>query len=424
MRGLVRSSSTLILSSALAVFGAACGDDDGDGSAADAAPQIDAAGDPDAEVAPVLMRSGTLAITELAVDGLAVSGALNSISFVDETSRTVAPLTGFESPVGGCQIFVYDVGTDEEPDPVDAGAVSVTGISSNGDFACAFVDADIGYVCQSTDAAIAGGVAGNADGYVTAANQLTMNDDAGSPLMTGMHMRLSGWPIEDGDYPVVGHTQAGGSDLIALPGVGADTADADSTYTTFVGEGPVPGGFNYLDDGTEDVTIAKAAGGGVAAINLTGKTVGDGFTLHDAEGYVTPGTLPTDGTAALFGCDADADGCGVLADDQDDFLLTAMTISGSTTDAALGDSGPTDMPDPVTQYATFTCSTLGIEDTGINEVSIPAAAMAAILDTNPTRIRTSVTHSTGSIEVSDDETSTVNVVLGHGVLGFTDVPQE
>jgi hypothetical protein len=409
-----RRSLPCVLAGALAVFGAAaCGDDDnGDGNNPDAGitPNIDAA-------PPVpFVRSGTLGITETSVTNTAgaVFGALVRIGFADETTRTVPPVAGFESSVGGCLITVYDVpaGDDpfaSEPDPVGEGTVSVTG-TANGPFGCAFVAARGEYVCQSATPAVAGGDAEGAS-LTGATGVFSLEGAAWPDSMVGMFLTISAIP--GAAFPI---TAVSGDDL-TLYGVPVDTVvasfPADTAYASYVGVGPQPGGFNFIDSETA-VAISKGAGDEVGEFSVTVTPRGEGFQLlNDAENdFYLPHAIPTDAAALVkFGCDAD--GCGQAGAGT----LAAMTINGTTTDGDLTDLGPTDMPDPVEQYATFTCSVLG----NATSVQLTEAAMAVILGTNPKRIQIGVGRMSGEIVEDADGSWRAFVVAGHQHLGFTTV---
>ena len=419
------------LAGALTAFGAAaCGDDDGDGGGtADSGPAADSAPDPDADVVE-LLRSGTVAVMETSITNTngAVQGALVRMGFADETTRTVAPVPGFESSVNGCSITVYNVGDDEEPDPVGEGTFTVTGTSA-GPFGCAYVAALGQYMCQSATPAVAGGAA--EDATVTGAGgnaQFVLTGVSFPDTVVGMHIQLSGFPPVgevpvDGVYPITGANTAGETTTLTLAGApftGASTGDADATYATFVGLGPVPGGgVDFLDDGTADLTISKTAGDTVGAFEVELNASGEGFTLvnEPENDYYLPHQIPTDAAAEVkFGCEGE--GCG----DEGGGILSAMIISGTTTDGTLpaeGDPAGIAMPDPVSQYATFTCSALGAD-----EVAISMAAMEEILGTSPTRIQVSVGRVRGEIHAADDGSYQTFVLAGHSLLGFTTVAAE
>ena len=417
------------LAGTLTAFGAAaCGDDDGDGGAADSGPTIDSAPDIDADVVE-LLRSGTVAVTETTITntGGAVNGALVRMSFADETTRTVAPVPGFESSVNACSITIYNVGDDEPPDPADEGTFAVTGTAA-GPFGCAYVAALGEYVCQSATAAVAGGSAEGATVTGAGGNaQFALTGLSFPDGVVGMHMQLSGFPpvdeVEvDGVYPIVGANTVGETTTLTLfgaPFTGASTGDADASYATYVGLGPVPGGADFLDDGTADLTISKTAGDVVGAFEVELNASGAGLTLIDdaANDYYLPHEIPTEAAAEVkFGCTGD--GCGAAGSG----ILSAMIISGATTDGTLpvdGDPAGIAMPDPVSQYATFTCSALGAD-----EVAISMAAMQAILGTSPTRIQVSVGRVVGEIHAADDGSYQTFVLAGHSLLGFTTVAAE
>ena len=89
---------------------------------------------------------------------------------------------------------------------------------------------------------------------------------------------------------------------------------------------------------------------------------------------------------------------------------------GSTTDGVLNPAlGPTHFPAPVTRWATFTCTFIGL-----NTVTIPSATWQAVLDTAPTRIQTRVLRlgaKTNQVPGHD-----INIVAGYGYVGFSDPP--
>src|SRR5688572_8436513 len=256
---------------ALAAFG--CGDDDGDGGGRpDARPTSDSApDDPDAGGGG-LLRSGTIAVTEAEITnelpGGPWSGALVSIGFSDATTGSApAPVAGYETNINGCLIRIWDVGTNEASDPVDEGAVQVTG-TENGAFGCAFVDAATGYVCQP-----AAGANGSAENATLAANALTFvgGGTTVTAEMAGMYLRLGSFnaAVDGALLPIVGVNVETDSLIIGGTG-GADlgTGDADSTYSLFVGVGPVPsGGAQFLLGAADAITVQKAAGDVVAAID-------------------------------------------------------------------------------------------------------------------------------------------------------------
>src|SRR5262245_11863229 len=209
---------SLLLSTCLALATAGCGDDDGGSDRPDASSPADASEGADAAVQE-LLRSGTIAVTETQISndipGSPWSGALVRVGFSDATTgNPPAPVDGFDEVINSCVIQIWDVGTHTGADAVDEGAVQVTG-TENGTFACGFVT-DVGYGCQSTDAAIAGGVAANASGFELAGDgnigTLTFVGGQADALMRGMYIEIRGFtPIPNGTrFPVIDFTDGGG----------------------------------------------------------------------------------------------------------------------------------------------------------------------------------------------------------------------
>jgi hypothetical protein len=408
---------------ALAAFG--CGDDDGgSGDRPDARPSADSSpDDPDAGGGG-LLRSGTIAVTEAAITndlpGGPWAGGLVSIGFSDATTGSVpAPVAGYETNINGCLIRIWDVGTNEASDAVDEGAVQVTG-TENGDFGCAFVNADTGYVCQP-----AAGANGSAENATLATNALTFvgGGTTVTAEMLGMYVRLGSFnaAVDGNLLPIVGVNTETDSLIVGGTG-GADlgTGDADSTYSLFVGVAPVPaGGAAFLLGAADAFTVQKAAGDVVGAIDEDFEAEGQGFELlDDAEmGQYLPSNIPFDESPVTFACEGD--GCG--AEGSGGVLPSSIVISGETTDAPVDDitSPANAMPAPENQYATFQCSFIGA-DTG----TLDAGAMAAILGTSPTRIQVSVGRYRGSLVAAEDGSSSTIVLQGHALLGWSDPPPE
>lgn len=501
MRSLGKLTTVSMVGALSLVLATACGDDDDDGGTVDArtidtsVPAVDADTTPDAMPAPA--RAGTIAIIEAAVTNAnaaplgGLHGASVTVSFSDALTGT-APVTGFESPVNGCLVRVYDLENgDVTATAVDEGIVTVSG-TSNGTFACAFNATLMEYVCANP----AAGFSGTIPATSSATN---INPSAGAVVLTlsgadfstigpqlrGTYVVISDWNAGDdagagsvvnGTFPVLGAgSSAGLADnqmLIVNPLVSTTpmvNTNAAATYATVVGANVIPGGTigafdNFLDHGEPgdgdggvggidySINLAASPSGCTAgtdcrveAISVTQKANGASSTGTNAAGHfkldstsaqphdMCPGATMSDisscSAAKTFSChkdsgtDAGADGnCG----EGSHGVLKVLAVSGSTTDAVLPTTGsPLDfaeMPDPVKKYATWQCSFVGGASTG---GTIPAGAMAAIMGTNPTRIFTQVLHVGGGILQNDPgnpNKSTTNVLIGHGVAGFTDVP--
>lgn len=435
MRSLPRFSKTLSLagSAALLLAVAACGDDDG--ADPDARPMVDAsdidASEPDAmdnpDAGPAELRAGTIAITDVTVtnpipDGMGgtatLTGAAVSISWTDLTTVTHPPEMG-SGGLGECTIWVYDVGTDEEPERADEGTVTITGAESP--IAPCNFQAQLGqYLC------LAGGdVAENGSAIVAnvdptnnpgvAALVIADADFSGMDL-EGSWVSLSGWddPTNNGRFPIVGQGSPGaGSIAIYNPAAVSDTvaiagdAGTPPTYTLIQGAGPTPAAREFLvaDD---EINVVKTAGGVIPAADVTITSSSDGFTLDDESNQ--PHALPTEtGNAVTFSCGGTNGECG-----ENGGAVVGFAISGFTTDAAVSAQNPTAMPPAETQYATFTCR----GEPGVDNFEIPSEIWDIVLGTSPTRIQTQVLRVTADL-LSIPATS---LVAGHGVVGWTDVP--
>jgi len=408
-----------LLACAPLAFGACGGDDDDNGTAdpdATVTPVFDAAPDePDAAPDPTF--GGTVSLAEVAItnppfDQANVSGAVVNISFTDPLDVTVPPQPGYENNVGACKIFVYDLAAGDVPPKGSAGGpVSIAGTngSSLPAFGCDYnADADT-YACSSADPAAAGTmamanttIAANGNGTVT----LTIPDaNFSNETYVGMQIVLDGFIDEaaNGRFGILAQP-ANTTLVLANPALlAATTLSADSEYQTLIGAGPIPGGFNFLDDGTANVVVTKAGIENVPAIDTTLTVNGEGFDLDDDSDL--PHAIPTDGTTpATFSCGGTNGTCGVA-----NGLLKGIIVFGETTDGVVSPADPTAMPEPVNKYATFQCSGIGAE-----AITLDAGAMALIMGTEPTRIQTSVTYA--NAELSGANT----IVMSHGVVGFTD----
>jgi len=424
MQRLLTRITPIIFSSVFALAGtAACGGDDDGDDGADGTDDGDDGGDdddggdaPDAgapDAAPPVTRSGTLAVTETTISNdlgkIPVAGAAVAMSYIDDQTVTVAPVPGFTTSTGGCLITTYNRPADVEPTVVGEGSVTVGG-TAHGEFACAFVAGQPEYVCQSTNPAIAGGVAGNAaTGTLDADTDVFLLEGGGfTPEMQGMSIRLSGFGDADGDYPIVAAPAANQLQLFGIDVNGIE-GGKDATFTTFVGASPIPNaaGFNFLDAGKKPVTIAKTASDLVPAIDVSINARGEGLELVGTQPHEFP-TAPADLT---FSCD----GAGCGAEPANTGLIPAMIINGVTTDAKVNPADPTDMPLAEGSYATFTCSALSMDT-----ITIPEAGIEAILGTNPTRVQVTVGRVAASLVPVPDQAET-RVVVGHSLTGFTDI---
>tara|TARA_R110002073_G_scaffold142117_4_gene293784 strand:- start:31499 stop:32761 length:1263 start_codon:yes stop_codon:yes gene_type:complete len=408
---------TLFLAAAAPLAFGACGGDDDNGTVtpdATVTPIFDASPD-DPDAAPNTTFSGTISLAEVAITNepfvsAGVAGAVVNVSFTDPATVTVPPQPGYENNIGACRIFVYDLaGGDEAPVGADGGRVTIAG--TNGTdlpaFACDYNAAVDTYLCASGDSAASGAMAmadttlaANGNGTVT----LTIpGANFSNENYVGMQIILDGFsdPAANGRFGIVAQP-ANTTLVLANPALlAATTLTADSAYQTLIGAGPVPGGFDFLDDGTNDIVITKDPITNAPAIDATLTVNGEGFALDDAS--IRPHELPINGDEATFSCGGTGGDCGVA-----NGFLKGIIVFGETTDAPVDPSNPTAMPEPVNQYATFQCSGINAESITLDE-----GAMALIMGTSPTRIQTSITY-------ANAQSGANNIVLSHGVVGFKD----
>lgn len=410
---------TLFLVAAAPLAFGACGDDDGGNADPDATvtPIFDAAPEnPDAAPDPTF--SGTVSLAEVAITNepfvsAGVAGAVVNISFTDPATVTVPPQPGYENNIGACRIFVYDLaGGDEAPVGADGGRVTIAGTNGTNlpAFACDYNPTADTYLCASGDTAASGPMAmtgtslsPNSGKGAGTATLVIPGADFSNENYVGMQIILDGFAdaAANGRFGVVSQP-ANNILVIANPALAAATTlTADSAYQTLIGAGPIPNGFDFLDDGTNDIIITKDPITNAPAIDATLTVNGEGFALDDAS--VRPHQLPINGDAATFSCGGTGGDCGVA-----NGFLKGIIVFGETTDAPVSPSNPTAMPEPVSQYATFQCSGINAES-----ITLDAGAMALIMGTSPTRIQTSITY-------ANAQSGGNNIVLSHGVVGFTD----
>ncbi len=415
------------------------------GACSDPEPSVDAAPDPaDATVAidadttdamPDTSFLGTVSLAEVAIsnnlgEGVVVAGSVINVSFTNPADITKAPEPGYTENFNACRIFVYDVaGGEAPPTGSDGGDVTIAGTAASmlPAFGCAYNQTVDTYLCSSADTAASGPlpvgtVLTPMGGGVV--SLLVPGADFSGENYRGMNIILDGFVGNDvaanGRFPIVGQPATDTllifNTTLLAPTTALTTALA---YQTLIGAGPIIGGFDglpdlggfdFLDDGTADVTITKAAITDVPEIDNMLTANGDGFMLATASAQ--PHMLPTDGSLAKFDCAGTGGSCGVATGAP----LKGIVVFGSTTDGDISDLGPTTMPAPVSRYATFQCSGIFATDITLN-----AGAMALLLGTGATRatrIQTSVTY-------AHAETPGQNsILLSHGVVGFTDVPAD
>jgi hypothetical protein len=444
MRLMSKKYTALFCALAMSAFIGACGDDDDDGD--DDAPDAshidgggaDAAVDGGtADAGPPI--SGTIAVLDVKVTnnftalGIPpLAGAAVSVTYLDESTDTgtVAVSAG----AIGCTVTVYDV--EAEPaqhlaPEIDEGALTVTGTASPVG-QCTFLPPLKDYLCVPEGPVVlplgtALAPSGQPGTSVVVASTIdwTTHDPVGSQV------QLAGFSAaNNGVFAVVAVADSSpqtpeDNDHHALV-IAKTTAAVDPLATAagaaqfITGAGPTPAQRDFLALGQE-ITINKAAGTHIAAltnIKITPPGAADPendigpFALTDAS--PAPEDMPTGEVPAggyKISCDGAGGSCGSPGAGGD---LDGFTVTGSTTDAVLTGAKPFEMPKAVKKFATFTCSGVG------KSATITKAAWDAVLGTSPTRIETRVIKSKASLTAGGTKT---RLVVGHSLIGWTDVPQ-
>ena len=397
------------------VFVAACGDDET--TPTDAA-NIDAAVDAgiDAAVdAPPTVYSGTITALEAKILNPGNTGTFFGqgvqigISFQDSVTG-VAP-TMEEQPGSplGCKLFEFNraqaiqssVGNNEGSVTIKLGAETYP--------ACNFT-ANVGYTCPHLGTAGTGGTiaAGPQAGTFT----LTVT---GTPYNAGnttnRYVSISGATnaANNGVFPIVGLAAPNIIVYGNQAGV-AEVTPAASQHVNLAGVGPTPGapadGF-LANDATADFTVAPGGGNHFAAFTASTPNVGDDLVLPATE-LAKLNSIPVNGTAFTFGCDAQTQG------------HTCNSASGAlinivTTDSSVAGLSPFTLPLPTTKRVQVRCAAIGA-----TKVTVPAAYMAAIQNSGYTRIQT--TFMRPALMTTTPATATVNALGGHAIVGFTGRP--
>lgn len=412
MRSIPRFMAVMAATGALGLTLIACSDD-GDGSGdvdaaqADAAAMIDAAPDPDAFAGP--FRAGTIAVLDVTATnpGTGFSGATVNVSYTDITQPDVDPAFGDPvPPLGGCTVWIYNVGQDAQPPDANEGDITLTGaglLSPIG--TCSFDDATGAYECSTGNGTLGTGALAVQSGATTSITVLN-NEFAGHDLI-GSYLRVDGFTEagNNGTFPVVDQTNDN-IVVVANDNGTTETLAADGTFTVITGAGPTPANRDFLDSGVEDVVVDKNEGTYVPAFSSTLKASGEGLILGDSS--TEPHALPISPAAdATFSCDPGDNGnCG-----PNGGIITGFVLSGSTTDAPVAGLSPLAMPDPVTQWARFQCR----GNPGLQSITLPQAALEAVLSSSPSRIETQLFRITADLSKPD-----TSIIVGHGFIGYTD----
>jgi len=375
--------------------------------------------------------AATIAVTDVRVTtpggaAAGVRGGAISVEFSDLSTGGGDVLYGVD-PIGDCVVTRYAVDGTSTPHPrVNGGTVTISnpGSEQSGLLKpvgpCELAQS-AGYLCSSHGGA-ASNVTVSPGGDGTATYILSDADFTGVDL-EGAYLQVNGLVnasnnSRESAFPIVRQFGVKGNNLVVSnPTLAGEILASGATFAIRNGAGPVPTGFggdaDFLGLSVDQIRISKPATDAWGAIDFTTYTRGENFDLDygsdEAHQFPVAG-----GTAMQFSC-AGVDGdCGSEGDET----LEAIVVSGRTTDGPIpgGDYPEYLMPDPVTEYAEFQCAYL-LSDTA----TIPAAAVDAILSTDPTRVEVRVLRVAGTT-LEDGELNHGQILIGHGVVGHTTLP--
>lgn len=419
---------------ALSLGAVACGDDDDDGGLPDAstvdAASVDAEPGIDAAVVPNT-RSATLAVSEITTpqiivdgNGNVASGGSISLAFSDITGDDiVAPV--YDDRNGGsegCAVVSYDLAGGEAPPPrTDEGAITISGANQPIPNPCTFNDDTGLYACVTASGALAGGDSFSPNGddpndpgdeslsaTVTIAGETFNADDD-----LGTFITLTGFtnPAYNGSFPIVNVPVADGNvAVVAFPaplGPGdAEVLAAAGTYAQTIGNGPTPARVDFITQG-DQITVEKTTDSDIEPFDATVSVGGEGFVLDEDSDDVT--NIPSDGSEMTFSCSGDGGTCG---------NATITTVLGRATNADLDGASIFEMPTG-TKLVTFSCAFFGT-----NAATVPADAMAEIWQDDITKVETRVFRFNLTQFGNADGTNLVNLVAGHGYIGWTLAPEK
>jgi hypothetical protein len=422
----VGKRSATVLGLSLALVGSACGDDDSKkNNNTDAAVAKDAS--PDAASSNA---SGVVSVTELKISNpeAVAAGLAGGAILVNMSPTSIVP------SIGGCTVTEKTAAEYLNPQSAPEAAITITGTSHNASITCAYSDAAKRYVCSltqgtlaagstasddATDVAAAPGYVGKAKYKIAGANFDAFNPIGGYLVVTGFDDSDANTPAGSTGFPIIGKDSTD-TLVVVNPGLEGevnpsepDDSDAGvaATYTILAGAGPIPTGaaLDFISS-TTTIQITKPNGNLIGAFNYQIKPSGaNNMELKTGTGYYQPHEMPTAAVTAdlkiecMNNCTSATTGAEILG----------TIINGRTTDTAIpGDAMPWDMPAPTTKYAEFTCTFPGIPPV------IKKEDWNKILGTGAKRIETRVFVMTAKTEVVKG----MNIVAGHGVVGYTTVP--
>jgi hypothetical protein len=432
--------STILATAGASLLVAACGGGSStpDARVSDTSMGADAtppdASPPDAMVATrgMTISIGDVTVTSPGAAALGLKGA-GILLEPSDLSMGGGELVYGASPVNGCVVYKYSnaPGSTTKPNPVvDEGSFTLSGtglLKPTG--TCSFV-AGQGYVCIITAGAATTTTANPGGSLYTVT--MTGKDFTGTDLV-GSYVKLTGlagagWANA---VPVVAQPAANTITVVNPAGT-VEAAVAGVTYAFIAGAGPIPtlpglinANANFLSDdnnrnGTagepaaQPVHIVKTAGTNYGAIDVSLEPAGAGFTLDPSSDK--PEAFPSTPRDVVFKCAT----CGTKTAE----FLQGVLISGRTTDVVIPAQAPgyyMPPPEAATTYHTFTCGYLFVNDL-TTSAKIDMAAVAKILEDNPTRIEVRVVKA--SLAQPADTLNPLNganIVVGHGFVGHTNI---
>jgi hypothetical protein len=390
---------------ALALGGCPMGDDGDDQATPDAAlPSPDAARPASTHVGLISVQDMQLADAPQLGHGMTVTAFLTPAGRAPDIELRT-------DDWNGCQGWSYAVDAgDPPPATTDEGGLAVHGTSEPIPDDCVFRAG--AYMCPiASGTATAAGVAPMAGG--AAVYQLpggAFTSDA-----AGRYLEVSG---------AANATNAGRFPIVAVAGpttvvVGNPAAVAESAfaaaYTVLAGVGPVPNNpRDPIADG-ERVTFGMTPGGGGHFDFPDTEVVAGGAFRPDDATLALLRDLPIGDDAITLRCDGAGGDCGVA----DATLMLLRTSDGDTAGIS-----PFALPPPSHRHVEIVCAVTG----GDGSITIPAEAMALVAAAHAaspiTRIRLAYMHD-GVALARNPYPAAENLVrigLGHGYIGFTDVP--
>jgi hypothetical protein len=371
---------------------------------------------PDAMPGPVF--SGTISLQEVTVQGHPELG-MGPVLSVDFTKNPKAP--DYDDTPGsptGCKVTTYTTAELAAELTQNEGTLTVTDTTAGSMFVippCKW-NAGVGYLCVGTGGA--GIVVTPVPMMGIAAITMTTPPAGFTPAAeVGRYLNVSGATnaTNNGAFPIVAVGMAPDTLVIANPLAAAETT-AGAMYITLAAAGPIPGLMEPGLIGDSDTfTFALDATGGagdwmsftamVSASPATG--TGDHFTLDTAT-QTKINAIPTDGSAFTLDCAGAGGTCGSA-------LGTVVTIT--TTDTPIPAGAPSYyFPPPTAKQTSIRCAQLGA-----SSITVTAAASAYLVKAMSGATRAQIRYLRDGLIPTSANQST-NLVVGHGVVGFTDFP--